>query len=53
MGYNTNTVLGGELVVPCYPQSTTAGLKVTDGLVRGKQERIRSVDVKVLCNALP
>ena len=45
-------VLGGELVVPCYPQTTTVGLKVAGGFSCGKQEHIRNVDIKVLCNKM-
>ena len=48
--YNTFTVLGGELAVPCYLQSATVGLKVAGGFSRGKQASARSVDTKVLCN---
>ena len=48
--YNTCTVLGGELAVPCHLQSATVGPNVAGGFLRGKQELARSVDIKVLCN---
>ena len=43
-------MLSGELAVPCCLQSATVGLNGTGGFVRGKQEGVRSVDTKVLCN---
>ena len=39
-------------MVPCYPQTTTVGLKVAGGFSCGKQEHIRNVDIKVLCNKM-
>lgn len=48
--YNTCTVLGGELAVPCCLQSATVGPNVAGGFLRGKPELARSVDIKVLCN---
>lgn len=53
MRYNACTVLGGELAVPCYLQSATVGLNVAGGFLRWKQELVRSVDPKVLCNVTP
>ena len=50
--YNTHTALGGELAVPCCLQSATVGLNVAGGLLRGKLEIVRSVDIKVLCNVI-
>ena len=48
--YNTFTVLGGELAVPCCLQSATVGLNGVGGILCGKQEFARDVDIKVLCN---
>ena len=38
--------------MPCYLQSATVGLNVAGGLLRGKLEVVRSVDIKVLCNVI-
>jgi len=53
IGYNQLTVLGGELVVPCYPQTTTAGLNAVGGIHVESVDEARGVDIKVLCNGEP
>lgn len=53
IGYNNNTVLGGEIVVPCHLQTTTAGLNACGGRHVGSVDRVRSVDTKVSCNGVP
>jgi len=53
IGYNQLTVLGGELVVPCHPQTTTAGPNAVGGFRVESVDEARGVDIKVLCNGEP